>query len=144
MERFSPALATKFRRAVWQTKEDAIEHFRGKEKFQYFDSEVLTDYVEHGTIENEHKVKLFFEPKIEAEIYRTLPDNLPKMRGKLKVPAFYIGGTHSREAQLARLSFMKKYFPFEFYFIEGSHLFPLEKPLRNGCDNKASYFLEDI
>jgi pimeloyl-ACP methyl ester carboxylesterase len=53
---------------------------------------------------------------------------LPRLKGKLKVPAFYIGGMHSREAKLARLEFMKKHFPFEFRFTKGSHLFPLENP----------------
>src|SRR5688572_32420008 len=40
----------------------------------------------------------------------------------------YIGGNHSREARLARLSFMRKNFQFSFHYLEGSHLFPLEKP----------------
>lgn len=128
MEKFSPAQMTKFRRSVWQSKEEALEHFLQKEKFQAFNADVLRDYVEYGTTESESRVKLFFEPKIEAEIYRTIPHNLPKFKGKLKVPAFYIGGTRSREAKLARLGFMKRHFPFEFHFVEGSHLFPLENP----------------
>ncbi len=61
-------------------------------------------------------------------IYQTLPDNLPKLRKKLKVPVAYIGGANSREARLARLGFMRNNFDFKFRFLEGSHLFPLEKP----------------
>jgi pimeloyl-ACP methyl ester carboxylesterase len=122
------ARATRFRRSIWQTKTDAFEHFRRKEKFQSLDEEVLRDYIEHGTIEKNNKVKLIFEPQVEAEIYRTIPDDFAKFRGKLKAPAIYIGGSHSNEARLARLSFMRKHFPIDFYFIEGSHLFPLEKP----------------
>lgn len=119
---------TRFRRAVWKTKDEAFEHFKKKEKFAKFDEEVLRDYIEFGTVETDIGFKLFFDPQIEAKIYGTLPHYLPKLRGKLKVPVFYIGGTNSREAQLARLDFMQKYFPFKFKFIEGSHLFPLEKP----------------
>lgn len=130
IDKFSPARVTQFRRSVWQSEEEAFEHFLKKEKFQDFNEDVLRDYVRHGTIPHDNKVKLFFEPKIEAEIYRTIPHYLPKLKGKLKVPAIYIGGTRSREAKMARLGFMKKHFPFEFYFIEGSHLFPLEKPRR--------------
>ncbi len=144
MEKFSPARMTKFRRSVWQSKEEAFEHFSRKEKFQKFDPQVLRDYVEHGTIENENRVKLFFEPKIEAEIYRTLPHYLPKLRGKLMVPAVYIGGTRSREAKLARLNFMKKHFPFQFYFIEGSHLFPLEKPRETAAAIKQVIFSKTL
>ena len=32
------------------------------------------------------------------------------------------------EARMARLGFMKKHFPIKFQFIEGTHLFPFEKP----------------
>jgi len=128
LDRFSPSQVTRFRRNLWQSKAEVFEHFKQKEKFDAFDEDVLRDYAEHGTIKTERGVELFFKPSIEAQIYRALPHNLPKSRGKLKVPAAYIGGTHSGEAKLARLSFMKKHFPFEFHFLEGSHLFPLEKP----------------
>lgn len=119
---------TRFRRSIWQTKNDAFEHFEKKEKFAKFDKDVLRDYVEHGIVQTEKGYELFFTSQAEAKIYHTLPHYLPKLRGKLKVPAAYIGGTHSVEAKMARLSFMRKHFPFEFRFIEGSHLFPLEKP----------------
>ena len=119
---------TRFRKSVWKDKAAALQHFQKKEKFAKFDDDVLRDYIEHGTINTGKGSELFFDPQIEAAIYATLPDNLPKLRGKLKVPTFYIGGTNSREAEMARLGFMQKYFPIKFQFIEGSHLFPLEKP----------------
>ena len=128
IDRYSPSQMTRFRRNLWQSKAAVFEHFKQKPKFAAFDEDVLRDYVEHGTIETEKGFELFFAPKVEAQIYRTIPHNLPKSRGKLKIPAAYIGGTHSKEGELARLSFMKKHFPIDFYQIEGSHLFPLEKP----------------
>lgn len=128
MEKFTPAHMTRFRRNFWESRENALEHFLKKEKFANFDADVLRDYVEFGTIENEKGFQLLFSPKIEADIYQTLPDNLPKYRGKLKVPAAYIGGKRSEEARMARLSFMKKHLPFIFRFTEGTHLFPFEHP----------------
>ena len=128
LEKIPLARTTRFRRSFWKTKEEAFKHFLQKEKFADFDREVLRDYIEHGTIETETGVKLLFEPKIEAMIYQSLPDNLPKLRKKLKIPIAYIGGTNSREARLARLGFMRNNFDFKFHFLEGSHLFPLEKP----------------
>jgi surfactin synthase thioesterase subunit len=50
------------------------------------------------------------------------------LRGRLQTSVAYVGGTDSREARLARLSFMRKHFPIEFHFINGSHLFPFERP----------------
>lgn len=129
LDKYSPSRTARLRRNLWQTKEEVFEHFYAKKLFRNFDEDVLRDYANHATIEDENGLKLLFEPKIEAKIYRTIPHSFTKFRGKLKVPAIYIGGTHSREAKLARLGFMRKNFPFEFHFIEGSHLFPFEKPL---------------
>lgn len=128
IDRYSPSKITRFRRNLWQTKAEVFEHFKAKPKFAAFDEEVLRDYVEHGTVKSEKGFELFFVPKIEARIYRTIPHQLPKLRGKLKVPTSYIGGNRSREAELARLSFMQKHFPIDFHFLEGSHLFPFEIP----------------
>ena len=119
---------TRVRRSTWKSKDEAFEHFKKKEKFAKFDEDVLRDYIEYGTVETDKGVELFFRPNIEGKIYQTLPHYLPKLRGKLNVPAFYIGGTNSHEARMARLGFMKKHFPIKFQFIEGTHLFPFEKP----------------
>ena len=129
MDRFTPSQITRYRRNSWRTKAEVYEHFKAKPKFDAFDEDVLRDYAEHATIETEKGLELFFKPSIEAKIYQTLPHKLPKLKGKLKVPTAYIGGTNSREAELARLSFMKKNFDINFYQVVGSHLFPLEKPL---------------
>jgi pimeloyl-ACP methyl ester carboxylesterase len=128
MKKYSPSLSTRFRRSVWKNEEEAFQHFHKKEKFRAFDKDVLRDYIKYGTLKTEDGIKLSFEPNIEAKIYETLPHHLPKLRGKLKMPIVYIGGTTSREARLARLGFMKKHFPIRFYFLKGSHLFPFEKP----------------
>ena len=129
IEKIPPVSTTKSRRSRWRSKPEAFEHFRQKEKFRSFDEAVLRDYVEHGTLEAENEARLFFEPRIEADIYRTIPHDFNRHRGRLKVPAAYIGGTRSREAQLARLGFMRRNFPFRFYYLNGgSHLFPFENP----------------
>jgi pimeloyl-ACP methyl ester carboxylesterase len=129
LDKYSPSRAARFRRNYWETKAEVFRHFQQKQIFKHFDKDILHDYSNHATVPHKTGYKLLFEPKIEAKIYRTIPDSFTKFRGKLTVPAAYIGGTHSREARLARLSFMQKNFPFKFYFIDGSHLFPLEKPL---------------
>ena len=128
IDRHSPSQMTRFRRNVWESREEALGHFAEKAKFAAFDPDVLRDYVEYGIVPGDQGLELFFERRVEARIYRTIPHTLPAFRGKLSVPAAYIGGTNSEEARLARLGFMKKHFPFDFYSVEGSHLFPLEKP----------------
>lgn len=128
IDRLTPSQMTRVRRNLWQSREEAFEHFKKKPKFEAFDEDVLRDYIEFGTTRTDTGFELFFAPKIEAKIYRTIPHHLPTFRGKLKIPSAYIGGNRSKEGELARLSFMKKHFPVDFYQIEGSHLFPFEKP----------------
>jgi len=130
IDRLTPSQMTRFRRSHWSSKAEAFEHFKKKPKFDAFDEDVLRDYVEFGTVESDNGFGLFFSPGIEAKIYRTIPHHLPSLRGKLAVPTAYVGGTRSREGELARLSFMKKHFPIDFHQIDGSHLFPFEKPLQ--------------
>ena len=128
IDRFSPSQMTRSRRNLWKTREEAFLHFKQKPKFDAFDEEVLRDYIEYGTIETSKGIELFFEPQIEARIYRTIPHHLPNLRGKVSSPLIYIGGTNSREAKLAGLGFMKKNFLTDFKQISGSHLFPFESP----------------
>jgi pimeloyl-ACP methyl ester carboxylesterase len=136
IDRYSPSQTTRFRRSLWETRDEAFEHFRQKPKFAAFDADVLRDYVTHGLVETEKGFQLFFKPSIEAAIYRTIPHDLPNLRGRLTVPTTYLGGTDSAEARLARLSFMRKHFSIDFHFIKGSHLFPLENP-RKTAENIA-------
>lgn len=137
VDKYSPSRTARFRRNLWNSKEEVYEHFRQKEMFKKFDADVLRDYADYATVESEKGIKLLFEPKIEAKIYRTIPHSFARFRGKLKIPAAYIGGVLSREAQLARLGFMRKHFPIDFYFTEGTHLFPFEYPQKTAENIKA-------
>jgi pimeloyl-ACP methyl ester carboxylesterase len=127
MDKLSPSKIAVRRRNEWESKEIAFRHF--SRVFRSFDKEMIADYVQHGLILNaDGKYELKFKPEIEAEIYRTVPDDYTPFRGRFRVPAVYIGGTKSREAKLARLGFMRRNFGFKFYFIEGSHHFPFQRP----------------
>jgi pimeloyl-ACP methyl ester carboxylesterase len=128
IDRFSPSKITRTRRNFWQTKDEAFEHYRIKPKFAVFDEQCLRDYVNYGTTETAKGFTLSFKPEIEAHIYRTIPHNLSKYQNRLKTPTTYLGGKNSREAKLARLSFMQNNFPIKTQFTDGTHLFPFEYP----------------
>jgi pimeloyl-ACP methyl ester carboxylesterase len=128
IKRFSPSEITKFRRNLWKSPSEAFEHFNAKAKFAAFDKDVLRDYITHGTIETERGFELFFKPQIEAKIYETIPHNLQTFRRTLTIPTTYVGGTNSREGKLAGINSMKRIKNLRFVTIEGSHLFPFEKP----------------
>ncbi|MBK7707186.1 MAG: alpha/beta hydrolase [Acidobacteria bacterium] len=128
IDRYSPSQMTRFRRNTWKSRDEAFDHFAAKPKFSAFDPDVLRDYIDYGTVETEKGIELFFTPRVEAAIYRTIPHHLPKLRGRLRVPTAYVGGSDSREGRLARLSFMQKHFGIEVETVPGSHLFPFESP----------------
>ena len=67
LDRFSPSQTTRFRRNLWQSKDEVFEHFIQKEKFAAFDEEVLRDYAEHGTIETERGYELFSNLRLKRE-----------------------------------------------------------------------------
>jgi pimeloyl-ACP methyl ester carboxylesterase len=123
-----PLSNTILRRNLWQSREEAFNHFKAKAKFAAFDEDVLRDYIEHGVIETSRGFELFFKPEVEAEIYRTIPVNLPKLIKNVTVPITYVGGTNSREGKLALVNSMKRIKNLHFQTINGTHLFPFEKP----------------
>jgi surfactin synthase thioesterase subunit len=123
-----PLSNTVSRRNLWQSREEAFNHFKAKAKFAEFDEDVLCDYIEHGIIETSRGFELVFQPEIEAQIYRTIPHYLPKVSRNVTVPITYVGGKNSREGKLALVNSMKRIKNLTFQTIEGSHLFPFEKP----------------
>lgn len=128
LKRYPPASTTRFRRRNFADLDEARKYFLEKPRFAAFDPEVLEDYLRCGLVKNGEGLRLAFEPEIEASIYSTIPDHLPGYKGRLSVETFYIGGRDSREARLARLGFMKRHFPVQFRFVDGTHLFPMASP----------------
>jgi pimeloyl-ACP methyl ester carboxylesterase len=129
IQKLSPARSTRFRKNFWKSKEEAFDYFRNKPRFRDFDVDVLRDYVNHGIIQNGTGFQLFFKPSIEAKIYLTIPDNLPKIYNKICVPFSFIAGSRSLETKFAGISYTKKHPMFKALIkVEGSHLFPFEYP----------------
>ncbi|MBB5018400.1 pimeloyl-ACP methyl ester carboxylesterase [Chitinivorax tropicus] len=128
MEHITPAGVCKHRRAQWPSKADAVRYFQGKPLFAKVDPQCLADYVEHGTIEVGQGVRLRFDPRIEYQIYCSLPHRYPETRGRLRVPAAFIGGAHSNVVDRSDIANMRRHHGMECRQIQGGHLFPLEYP----------------
>ena len=127
VDRVTPAGATRDRRAEWDSREEAKAHFRTRKLFRDFTEECLDDYVRHGLVKREHGYRLKIDPAIETQIYRTIPHDMHRQLRHLKVPAGFIGGTHSEVLRRAGMRvmrggrFLKRRVP-------GGHLFPFEHP----------------
>ena len=101
---------------------------------------MLADYIEHGTHAREGQQVLSFDREIETAIYNTIPDKIERMlkRHPLKCPVAFIGGTHSREMRLGGMSNLPQITKGRLMMLDGSHLFPMEKPLATAAAVEAA------
>ncbi len=127
VDRVTPAGATRERRSEWASLAEAERHFRGKALFRDFAPEALRDYVRFALRDHGAALRLVIDPAIEYRIYRTIPHDLHRSLGNLRVPAGFIGGAASDVVRRVGISTMRRA-GFAFRRVEGGHLFPLEHP----------------
>lgn len=155
----SPGKVSRKRRNAWPDARAAFDHFAHKKAFARWDPQVLRDYIAQGTQDETTpqgtRRVLSFDREVETAIYNTLPHNLDRLlrRHPLACPAAFIGGTDSMEMKQVGMSMTHKLVgkdhPERLRMVEGSHLFPMERPqetaaaieaalkaLRAGADNR--------
>jgi pimeloyl-ACP methyl ester carboxylesterase len=128
----SPGKISQRRTQTWASEQAAYDSFKSKRAFALWDDEALSSYIAHGTYAGEDgKRHLSFDRRIETQIYNTLPDNLPSLlRSKpLQCPAAFIGGLQSEELKRTGTELTAKFTRGRMHWIDGTHLFPMEKPL---------------
>ena len=120
--------------------EAAIEHFRHKKAFAHWDPQVLHDYVALCTDDDGGERVLSFDRDIETAIYDTLPDHLERLlrRHPLRCPAAFIGGCQSAELRQVGLAMTQKVTHGRMMMLDGSHLFPMEKPVATAAAIEAA------
>jgi pimeloyl-ACP methyl ester carboxylesterase len=93
---------------------------------------VLQDYIACGMVPAaEGGVTLAFRREVETRIYNTLPHHMGRVlnRHPPRCPVAFIGGTRSAEIRQAGLAATRALAHDRLSWIEGSHLFPMERPL---------------
>ena len=136
----SPGRISHKRRNHWASRAEVLEHLHHKRAFARWDAQVLADYVDAGTHEHNGQRWLSFDRDIETAIYNTLPDNLTGLlkRHPLKCPVAFIGGTHSVEMRQVGMELTERITKGRVMMLDGSHLFPMEKPLATAAAIEAS------
>ncbi|NML45012.1 alpha/beta hydrolase [Ramlibacter sp. G-1-2-2] len=136
----SPGAVSRKRKNRWPSREEALENFRRKKAFAHWEPQVLADYITHGTHDEDGQRVLGFDREIETAIYNTIPDNLDRMLAKhpLKCPAAFIGGLESEEMKQVGMAMTQKVTQGRVMMLEGSHLFPMEKPLATAAAIEAA------
>lgn len=136
----SPGRISRQRKNRWPTRAAAFEHFRHKKAFAKWDEPVLHDYVNLCTHDEDGERVLSFDRDIETAIYNTLPHHLERYfaRHPLKCPAAFIGGCQSEELRQVGLAMTQRLTEGRMMMLDGSHLFPMEKPLATAAAIEAA------
>lgn len=140
MKSVSPGVVSRKRRNRWEHREAVFEHFRNKKAFAKWDEQVLRDYIEHGTFDDEDTRLLSFDRDVETAIYDSLPHNLGGLlrRHPLKCKAAFIGGRQSVEMKRVGLAMTQQVTKGRITMMDGSHLFPMEKPIATAAAVEAA------
>ena len=134
IHRGGPGKASARRREQWPSLEAAHAHFAAKPMFARWAQGVLDDYLRHGLVPDAQgvpgSVTLAFEREIETRIYSTLPHHVPALlrRHPLRCPVAFIAGKRSAENRQLGLDFVRRLAGPRWRWMEGSHLFPMERP----------------
>ena len=136
-----PGAVSRKRKHQWGSIDEVLTHFRSKKAFACWDEAVLRDYVEHGTLEDADAGRtLAFDRNVETSIYNTLPHNLDQLikRHPLTCPVAFIGGRQSVEMKQVGMTMTDKVTKGRIMMLDGSHLFPMEKPIATAAAIEAA------
>jgi pimeloyl-ACP methyl ester carboxylesterase len=134
--RLSPGRTSKRRRERWPNAEAAYQHFAAKPLFARWAPGVLRDYIGSGIVPQHDTAgalveqRLAFDRRVETAIYDSLPHHIPQLlrRHPLQCPVAFVRGTDSVEVQRVGLRATERLTRGRITAIEGSHLFPFERP----------------
>lgn len=136
----TPGRVSRRRKNRWPSEEDALEHFRHKKAFMRWDEQVLRDYVVNCTHDEGGERVLSFDRDVETAIYNTLPANFEDLlrRHPLRCPVAFIGGLASEENRQVGLAMTEQVTRGRVMMLDGSHLFPMERPLATAAAIEAA------
>ncbi|MEO6745733.1 MAG: alpha/beta hydrolase [Caldimonas sp.] len=141
-ERLSPGHVSKRRRQHWPSAQAAHDHFASKPAFARWAPGVLHDYIESGTEPHDgHETgagsrRLAFSREIETAIYNSLPHHITRVlrAHPLQCPMALVQGSESLEVRRVGLAATRRLTHGRISTLEGSHLFPLERPLETAAE----------
>jgi pimeloyl-ACP methyl ester carboxylesterase len=133
IQRVSPGKVAARRRHHWNSVDEARTFFAAKHVFARWDPQCLEDYLRAGLVPAaapQAGVQLAFDRQVEAHIYNTLAHDLGDVlrRHPPKCPVSFLAGTQSREVRQVGLAATRALVRDRFAWVEGTHLFALERP----------------
>jgi pimeloyl-ACP methyl ester carboxylesterase len=140
----SPGRVSRRRRQHWPSADAALAHLATRRAFAHWHPQALRDYVMRGMREEtlpdgSTRRVLAFDRDVETAIYDTLPHNLDRLlrRHPLRCPVAFVGGSDSQEMRQVGMAMTRRVVgadhPERMRTVEGSHLFPMERPARTAA-----------
>ena len=134
-ERFGPGQVSRRRRQQWDDHDAAFAHFAAKPAFARWAPGVLQDYIASGTEAHGPAHRLSFAREVETAIYNNIPHHLARLLRlhPLQCELAFVRGTGSIEVRQVGLRATERLAKGNVTAIEGSHLFPLERPVETAA-----------
>jgi hypothetical protein len=97
---------------------------------------MLRDYIDSGTETHGQVRRLSFDRDVETAIYNAFPHHLTRLlrAHPLRCQMAFVRGTESAETRRAGLIATQRLAQGRISSIEGSHLFPLERPFETAAE----------
>lgn len=130
IDKITPANRTEQRKHRWHKDEDLMQYFTSRALFKNMDKRCVEDYIQSVTALTGSERHLIFDRDIEANIFRTIPHNLPDYYGKLQCPGIMMtGGFTDVCVPRLRQPFLRSNPSVAHLALPvGGHMFPLEHP----------------
>lgn len=130
INKITPANKTQVRKHRWHKDEDLVQYFSARALFKNMEKRCVQDYVSSVIGHRGDEQHLLFDRDTEAQIFRTIPHNLPDYYGKLQCPSTLITARYTDVCvPRLRLPFLRKNPNMEHVELSiGGHMFPLEHP----------------
>ncbi len=128
IDKVTPASLAKSRNTQWDMDTDMVSYFHNKALFKDMDERCVRDYVNAVTAVQGDTISLTFCANVEANLFRNVPHNLNRYRGKLQCPALLVTARNSKVCHPMMIKALKKQNNVEHIVADGGHMFPLESP----------------
>ena len=129
VNKITPARLALRRKRSWHYQTDLVDYFSKRGLFKSMDPDCIADYVTAVIRRKGDQQVLDFDPAIEAEVFRTIPDDLHRYAGHLTCPATLITGEQTKVClPILRNDFINRN-RLTHLTMPGGHMFPLENPL---------------
>jgi pimeloyl-ACP methyl ester carboxylesterase len=125
------AVRARKRRNGWDSRVEALEHFRSRPLFESWAEESLLAYVKYGLVDSTGGgVELACPPEFEAQGFSAYPTEIWRRVRRLRVPVLFVRGGNSEViTPHARDLFLHMLPGASFIELPGAgHLFPMQQP----------------